>query len=537
MSQNHETDREQLKKIALGIAVTLTAIILMVNVARYEVNVMLEIATTEWQRSINQYIFGAFAFVTMIIIAVVSGLKDSGKQRWFWYGLPIAIILLVLEEFAGYHYFTRIGYDYSEKQKSVSLSKKSLEAVFEKLDVKNAVVISESNSDQAEQILALNNQAAFAEKRLIGCNKVDGWKKRTDCQHTYESALNTANRKLKSIADIQNESHQAHSEKMSELNALLKLRETAQQEDKRIIPLPVYSMVISNNETALSFQNGMNWFLATAIVVVNSGLFFLGMGLLSQTKLSGLKIPSPALQSNHQMNNAQPQSFRQQYNAGELSAWSGLFNRTQSQPQTTASAVNANGNIPTAFTASVTNANAMLRRGSHEFNAHDDVAPNATAVMTEEPEFIMNGVGFNTQRIPNPRYQRPTPVIVSPETAPRGVEIEFAEPDADVNAVEDNRVRVQLDAVNRVHTDANAVNVNANNGGGNGRGTASILDYSDLVDAVVWSNYLQNPKKDVGIIGQNRVQEFLGVGRPVAKRYIERLVEDKIIDENWKVIK
>ena len=76
-----KTNPEQLRKTVLGAVIMLSAVILMINVGRYEINVMQEIATSKWQYSINTYIFGVLAFITMIIIAVIRQLKTSGKHR------------------------------------------------------------------------------------------------------------------------------------------------------------------------------------------------------------------------------------------------------------------------------------------------------------------------------------------------------------------------------------------------------------------------------------------------------------------------
>jgi hypothetical protein len=91
--------------------------------------------------------------------------------------------------------------------------------------------------------------------------------------------------------------------------------------------------------------------------------------------------------------------------------------------------------------------------------------------------------------------------------------------------------RVNLAPGSRVQTDAAKEKTDAakSKGGGNGRSEDSLMDYTDLKNAVMYSNYLL---KDDGSIGQNRVEAFMGVGRPKAKRLISRLIEDKVIDSN-----
>ena len=81
----------------------------MWNVARFEINTAIEMATTPWQKSVNQHISAVFAVLTMIIVAVIIALRETGKQRWIWYGTPIFVILIAFEYSSAIHYLNKVA--------------------------------------------------------------------------------------------------------------------------------------------------------------------------------------------------------------------------------------------------------------------------------------------------------------------------------------------------------------------------------------------------------------------------------------------
>lgn len=266
-------------------------------------------------------------------------------------------------------------------------------------------------------------------------------------------------------------------------------------------------------------------------------------------------ISSPAPLQNQQPENSQPveeheeqeppapQSWADRYKSGEVSAWSGIFKGNE-QPNAgvtaysfTAPAMNAD-----ALANSATNANAP-RYGVSELLTDAD-APIANAA-TETDYFAENidrlgGFGFQPAKT--------APVIHWQPENPAGVEIAgIEEPDAFENTRPAASECVQIDADVRVQTDADAPNADADTNArsvvslaktaktanSTGRGIDSLMEYSDLKNAVMRSNFLL---KNDGSLSQNLVEKFMSVGRPKAKRFIERLLEDGVINEKGEVI-
>lgn len=546
----------KLKRTALGLTVIVLALVMMWNVARFEINTAIEMATTPWQKSVNQHISAVFAVLTMIIVAVIIALRETGKQRWIWYGTPIFVILIAFEYSSAIHYLNKMAFDYSASQKETSVAKQSIDAAFAKLNPASAAVeIDDINT--SEQVLELNKQAALAEKELIRCNTVKGWRAKTNCQTKWEANLKKANVQLSGIAQMQSETHLKHSERIAEVNALVGLRNLAIKEEKREIPLPVFKMIFKDSdEEALAFQETAFKLIAGAIVTVNSGLFFLGIGLIGNVKLSSESTQGQPLKVHNQPMRKPVETWAN----GAKSGWSAIgsmFNKAKERLNKNTATAFAPDHFPTP----------PAEKDFYAGQAEPIESNHKAETKPDDREHILNGIGFSAPIVKNPNYTpTPKPVESKPVQTDEPVAVEVINEPVEVKPVPIYRYIPEQGLIN-VYTN-NPVEAQSNsldclddpvidqldepqleegeldepqpiestqqqNGGGNGRGESVLFVYEDLVEAVVKDDKLFYR----GVISQDRVRKFIRKNIKFAIEAIDRLKEDGYLNERGEKVR
>jgi len=236
---------------------------------------------------------------------------------------------------------------------------------------------------------------------------------------------------------------------------------------------------------------------------------------------------------------------------GGINGWQALQRRQSNRANANANQVTAS--VPENAVTMNADAPVNLVRPNADapiepFYGTSELATFENAEPTPPPasEYIVDGVGFGASVRRNPAYVAPNAPIIHWQTSnPAGVEIVGSDTDADSDTPPSLSECVRMDAPSCIHTDADAATPDADavalnadadalekrTGGGNGRGDDSLMDYADLKNAVLHSDYLL---KDDGTVGQNRVEKYMGVGRPKAKKYMDRLIADGIISADLK---
>jgi len=406
----------KIKNGILGFAMILLAVSLAVAVITAERQTAVEMGVSIWQKSFNAHIATTVAILTAIVMAVIVALKKLGLTRWLFAGVPIALIAIVFEWASFYAYFEGMGKDYSDKQKSSSISKQALDASFQKLNPASlAIEIDGSGSEDNEKALELNKQSALAEKELIKCNNVKGWKTKRACQTKWEANLANSNRQLDGIANLQNETHLKHSEKIAEVQALISLRNIAKKEELNQIPYPQFDMIESQS---FAFK-----IAAGAIVFLNLTLFFVGFGLigfklhdnLDSENITSHSYPRPAPAMATRSNAG---SWRD----GTQSGWSAMWNKAKSA---------LSKNTATAFAPS----HSPSHSEPEQFTGHSE--PEHAQEHVQEPK--KRTIGFAPWEDDLMTVSEPELTVSEPELTVSEPELTVSEPEPTVSEEENER--------------------------------------------------------------------------------------------------
>lgn len=484
-----------------------------------------DLASTPIQRFVGVGLGILFPLITSALLTSSIHLFSSRFHLWELGALLIFLAAFVWEGHSHYSFWANAMETKAENSSFNRVQTEQLKTLDERLS--NLPVVGSFFSD------SLDKKIAGAEDALSKCPRGHA----SVCINPNQERLQRlyAERDNKGVqAQVKNQRDALLEEKQQPLKAI----SGGDISTENLKAMPVFKDVsvffYSDFSHAKQFEATAYFAFSLLCTVIASGLLGIRSKLL-ESEESPQQYTPKASYDPLAPQQQKPESWKERYKRGDVGLASAMFGRgREPSAQPSANADAAIGDFADAInrknSATADAMNQTARRGRGDFREYDDVI-TPTKINTTSPT-LMSGAGFGAQEIPNPNYQ--APIIHWQKESPAGVEIDL--PDAVEITPPAASHRVCMDADVRVQTDANAVNANSNNGGGNGRGTASILDYADLVDAVRFSNYLQNPKKDMGIIGQNRVMEFMSVGRPVAKRYIERLVAEGVTDKDWRVV-
>jgi hypothetical protein len=562
----------KMKNAILGFAMILLAVSLAVAVITAERQTAIEMGVSIWQKSFNAHIATTVAILTAIVMAVIVALKKLGLTRWLFAGIPIALIAITFEWASFYAYFEGMGKDYSDRQKSSSISKQALDASFQKLNPASLIVeIDGSGSVDNEKALELNKQSALAERELIKCNNVKGWKTKRACQTKWEANLANSNRQLSGIANLQNETHLKHSERIAEVQALISLRNIAKKEELNQIPYPQFDTIESQS---FAFK-----IAAGAIVFLNLTLFFMGFGLIGFKSLDSENYsevvtpqsnprPAPAMAT---------RSNAGSWGDGSQSGWSAMANaaRRLFMPRPSNNATSALSPSHSPALPTETLPPEPVRESAGHSESQPELDDENTQPEIDTRRYI--GMGFGNIR-PNPNYGRPFELTASEDltASDHSPDTDCVQLDADVcvypdavtqtQSVSDAMIETQSDREARiarvvaeaiarrdavtaqnltasdiapdddcVYSDAispDAVRLEKTEAqkkakserwlAKKGRGKSELFIYEDLVLAV---------KKDDslffrGKISGRKVEKFTNRGREIAKEAIERLKKD-----------
>jgi hypothetical protein len=450
-----------------------------------DISTGIENATTEYQKNVMGWMGFFLGSFSAISVLASGALKQMGKMTAFYALLFLSTLLVIYSYIVWISFFCTVWIDYSTRSINSSIQYQAKAAAIEAL--KNMPV--DVNQVSSDRVSELNRAAISAELALKKCSNIKSdygtnnrWQKISICKSEQSAKYKIAAADLEEIKVVRDNG----SKKM---DAMVKLLGESSNSVPDFIMMPLASIVTDSKESGKTLMLSVAIFMTFILAyITNSGLYFVG-SLIG----GGVNKYYRDEFNNHQHKEdpvAQNRSFTNSHPTDAVARDRNL------------SSANIYG--ATAFHdegLQFTNqANTTAISGVGSFKRYDNEEDNQDPVNTTSP-YILSGAGFAAQEIPNPNY-KPT----------------------DADAVDDC---VRLDA------DALAKNKRTSNAAA-GRGIDKLLEFGDLVDAIMFSTYLE---KSTGVIGQNRIEEFMGVGRPVAKRYMAKLVEKGIIDEKGQVVK
>jgi hypothetical protein len=472
------------------------------NVMLGEIEVMKSFAITDWQKSFFTFVFGAIAIATPVIIPATVVIKKTQLSRWLSVGVTLSALLLIYELFAIDHIVLRTGMDSSDVHKQNSLAHRALEATLDKISPADKTIVVDAGTDNANQVLSLSNDLAAQQKSLALCKRSD-----YACKKQHKAEVKSLNTKLSAYSTVQTEQHESHKEKMESVNAALELQKMADSEDGKIVASPAFRMLSSDNQTALFYQLVFSHFVAVLITLFNTlsmmivgGLAAsLGFGEKVKTYLQEAPLPRPT--KTEVPNTEQPRSWSDRYNAGEVSAWSGLFSGKSEQQ---------NVNREQVVTAQSVNREPAFTPDREPVFTHGHAEiVNDEAIAFEFPvkETPRRPIGFAAWDIEEP--VKKITVNLKKNVNREQVFTPDCEPAFTPECEPESVNREQADRQQREHQKS----------------------FADLADEIVNGTYFRARK-----VSLRGVKEFMACRTEIAREFRNRLINEQIISESGEVI-